>query len=117
MDDQYTAAQQFNKRAFTKVFDEEGAHTIRLENNGLKNPSATGNSFNIDCFKVFKEKEAVKDSNADLASLSYVLNDGAPTAVEGFSAEKTSYEEPAVRHPFRQTMLRSWMEKQKQCLL
>lgn len=92
VDDQYTAAQQFNKRAFTKVFDEEGAHTIRLENNGLKNPSATGNSFNIDCFKVFKEKEAVKDSNADLASLSYVLNDGAPTAVEGFSAEKTSYE-------------------------
>ena len=92
VDDQYTAAQQFNKRAFTKVFDEEGTHTIRLENNGLKNPSATGNSFNIDCFKVFKEKEAVKDSNADLASLSYVLNDGAPTAVEGFSAEKTSYE-------------------------
>ena len=37
-------------------------------------------------------QEAVKDSNADLASLSYVLNDGAPTAVEGFSAEKTSYE-------------------------
>lgn len=92
VDDQYTAAQQFNKRAFTKVFDEEGTHTIRLENNGLKNPSATGNSFNIDCFKVFREKEIVKDNNANLASLSYVLNDGAPTAVEGFSAEKTSYE-------------------------
>lgn len=92
VDDQYTAAQQFNKRAFTKVFDEEGEHTIRLENNGLKNPSSTGNAFNIDCFKVFREKEIVKDNNADLASLSYVLNDGAPTAVEGFSAEKTSYE-------------------------
>lgn len=92
VDDQYTAAQQFNKRAFTKVFDEEGEHTIRLENNGLKNPSSTGNAFNIDCFKVFREKEIVKDNNANLASLSYVLNDGAPTAVEGFSAEKTSYE-------------------------
>ena len=87
-DDQYTEAQQFNKRAFTKVFDEEGTHTIRLENSGIPNPSSTGNSFNIDCFKVFREK----DNNADLASLSYVLNDGAPTAVEGFSAEKTSYE-------------------------
>ena len=87
-DDQYTEAQQFNKRAFTKVFDEEGTHTIRLENSGTPNPSSTGNSFNIDCFKVFREK----DNNADLASLSYVLNDGAPTAVEGFSAEKTSYE-------------------------
>ena len=87
-DDQYTEAQQFNKRAFTKVFDEEGTHTIRLENSGTPNPSSTGNSFNIDCFKVFREK----DNNADLASLSYVLNDGTPTAVEGFSAEKTSYE-------------------------
>lgn len=92
VDDQYSAAQQFNKRAFTKVFDEEGVHTIRLENNGLKNPSSTGNAFNIDCFKVFREKEILKDNNANLASLSYVLNDGAPAAVKGFSAEKTSYE-------------------------
>ena len=87
-DDQYTAAQQFNKRAFTKVFDEEGIHTIRLENSGIPNPSSTGNSFNIDCFKVFREK----DNNADLASLSYVLNDGTPVSVADFSAVETSYE-------------------------
>ena len=92
VDDQYTAAQQFNKRAFTVVFDEEGEHTVRLENNGLKNPSATGNSFNFDCFKVFREKEVVKDSNANLASLAYALNDGAAVAIEGFSANVTSYE-------------------------
>lgn len=92
VDDQYTAAQQFNKRAFTVVFDEEGEHTVRLENNGLKNPSATGNSFNFDCFKVFREKEVVKDSNANLASLAYALNDGAAVAIEGFSADVTSYE-------------------------
>ena len=92
VDDQYTAAQQFNKRAFTKVFDKEGEHTIRLENNGLKNPSSTGNAFNIDCFKVFREKEIVKDNNADLASLSYVLNDGTPVPVADFSAVETSYE-------------------------
>ena len=87
-DDQYTEAQQFNKRAFTKVFDEEGIHTIRLENSGISNPSSTGNSFNIDCFKVFREK----DNNADLASLSYVLNDGTPVSVADFSAVETSYE-------------------------
>ena len=92
MDDQYSAVQQFNKRAYTVVFDEEGEHTIRLENNGLKNPSATGNAFNIDCFKVFREKEAVKDDNASLLALTYSLNGGEAAEVPGFSSEKTSYE-------------------------
>ena len=92
VDDQYSAVQQFNKRAYTVVFDEEVEHTIRLENNGLKNPSATGNAFNIDCFKVFREKEAVKDDNASLLALTYSLNGGEAAEVPGFSSEKTSYE-------------------------
>lgn len=87
VDDQYTAIQQFNKRAFTVVFEEQGTHTIRLENNGLANPSSTGNSFNIDCFKVFTEK----DDNANLSSLSYTLN-GQTTVIEDFSQDITEYE-------------------------
>lgn len=55
VDDQYSAVETFNKRAYTVVFDEESTHTIRVENNGKKNPSSTGSTMNIDCFKVFHE--------------------------------------------------------------
>ena len=88
VDDQYTAAQTFNKRAYTKVFEEEGTHTIRLENNGLKNPSATGNSFNLDCFKIFHEKE----DNADLRSIRYQTGNGEAMTIEGFDPTITEYD-------------------------
>ena len=88
VDDQYNPVQTFNKRAYTIVFEEEGEHTIRLESNGNKNPSSTGHSFNIDCFKVFHEKEA----NADLAALSYRIDGGAITAIDGFDPAQTDYE-------------------------
>ena len=53
-----------------------------------KNPSSTGYSFNIDCFKVFHEKEA----NADLAALSYRIDGGTITAIDGFDPAQTDYE-------------------------
>lgn len=56
VDDQYSEVESFNKRAYTIVFEEEGTHTIRVENNGKKNPSSAGITMNIDCFKVFHEK-------------------------------------------------------------
>lgn len=87
VDDQYTSTQQFNKRAYTVVFEEEGEHTIRLENTGVKNPSSAGYGFNIDCFKVFREK----DSNNNLTSLSYSLNGETSVSVPGFSPETLSY--------------------------
>ena len=83
-DDQYTAVQEFNKRAYTVVFEEEGLHTIRVENSGNRNPSSSGNTVNIDCFKVFHEK----DKDVDLTELENVI-----TLADEYAAKIDSYTE------------------------
>ena len=83
-DDQYTAVQEYNKRAYTVVFEEEGLHTIRVENSGNRNPSSSGNTVNLDCFKIFHEKE----KNVDLTELEKVI-----TLADEYAAEIDSYTE------------------------
>ena len=78
-DDQYTAVQEFNKRAYTIVFEEEGLHTIRVENSGNRNPSSSGNTVNLDCFKIFHEKE----KQVSTAVLEYALELAESVDTEG----------------------------------
>ena len=86
-DDQYSAAEQFNRRVYTKVFEETGTHKIRIETSGEKNVAASGITLNVDCFKVFR----LNSRNTEINSLKYSINGGEPVDVPDFSADTDSY--------------------------
>lgn len=86
-DDQYTAAEQFNRRAYTKVFEKTETHKIRIETSGEKNEAAKGTTLNVDCFKVFR----LNSRNTKLSSLNYSINGGETIAVPKFSSDTDSY--------------------------
>lgn len=97
VDDQYSEVESFNKRAYTVVFEEEGTHIIRVENNGKKNPSSAGITMNIDCFKVFHEKpDQAKELSTDV--LKYAIELAKKVDTENVISDVVSRLEKALKN-------------------